>query len=133
MYSLYRQGDFKLLVGFPGLYSGWYLPNHTVDALAGSKVLHAVHQTSRPAAGGRGEGQLTAFTLENLGGWDDEPHLYNLKGTPLPPRLNRFVAHRSLYRASLPPLPPRLNRFIVYSSLYQPNAVTTKTKPVHGL
>ncbi|XP_025084343.1 LOW QUALITY PROTEIN: arylsulfatase B-like [Pomacea canaliculata] len=26
-----RQGDYKLIVGFPGLYSGWYFPNETVS------------------------------------------------------------------------------------------------------
>lgn len=27
----WRQGDYKLIVGFPGLYSGWYFPNETVS------------------------------------------------------------------------------------------------------
>ncbi|KAK7093873.1 arylsulfatase B-like [Littorina saxatilis] len=72
-----RQGDYKLIVGFPGLYSGWYLPNQTQDSVAGQKVMAAINASYQPD--GR---PLKPFTLENPQGWDDEPHLYNLKDDP---------------------------------------------------
>ena len=78
MFGDFRQGDFKLLIGFPGLYSGWYLPNQTEDTVAGKRVLDAVNKACNP--GGTDPRQTQLFTLENLDGWDDEPHLYNVKG-----------------------------------------------------
>ena len=91
---MFRHGDYKLLIGFPGLYSSWYLPNDTeLDTVARQKVLDAVHSAYHPQDADPSHTRL--FTLENLDGWDDEPHLYNVKGRRC---LWRFNAVWSMYR-----------------------------------
>jgi hypothetical protein len=78
-FFLHRQGDYKLLIGLPGIYSGWYLPNRTYEeeARVGAKLVQALNEAAKP-------GSENAETLlhEALGlqGWDNEPHLYNVKG-----------------------------------------------------
>ncbi|XP_076451993.1 arylsulfatase B-like isoform X2 [Babylonia areolata] len=53
-----RQGDYKLLVGFPGLYSGWYPPANMTLGWSDIEI------------------------LVNPKSWDDKPRLYNLKDDP---------------------------------------------------
>lgn len=75
-----RQGDYKLLIGLPGLYSGWYFPNRTYveEVRAGQKLLAVLEDLPKPGASAE---SLLAEVLE-LRGWDDEPHLFNLKDDP---------------------------------------------------
>ncbi|KAL8587307.1 hypothetical protein ACOMHN_045554 [Nucella lapillus] len=71
-----RQGDYKLLLGFPGLYSGWYKPDKTTwSEEAVQEVQEALQKLSSPAVTGLGPA-----TPENSQGWDDKSRLYNVKG-----------------------------------------------------
>ncbi|KAL8587304.1 hypothetical protein ACOMHN_045551 [Nucella lapillus] len=62
-----RQGDYKLLLGFPGLYSGWYKPDKTT--WSEEAVQESISQSG-------------PTTLDDPQGWDDKPRLYNLKDDP---------------------------------------------------
>lgn len=76
-----RQGDYKLLIGLPGLYSGWYLPNRTYGEP--EQARQRLHRALEVLADPRATiDSLPPEVGSALRGWDDEPHLYNVREDP---------------------------------------------------
>ncbi|KAL8587310.1 hypothetical protein ACOMHN_045557 [Nucella lapillus] len=74
--SAVKTGDYKLLLGYPGLYSGWYEPDRTTwSEETVQEVQEAMHILYSPEFIG-----LDPATPWNSQGWDDKLSLYNVKG-----------------------------------------------------
>nr|KAG5695335.1 hypothetical protein BaRGS_006559 [Batillaria attramentaria] len=69
-----RQGDYKLIVGLPGIYSDWYPPDKPMAEEEMRQAMDTIVQSALIPVRSDGAGRP-------VGGWDDVRRLYNVKDT----------------------------------------------------